>query len=425
MSAKIDDAIREYWESSLPEVRAREVGMRPDSDLISDVVGPRRAGKTYLMFHAINQLLERIPKETTIYLNFESRKLTPTQGSMFNDIVEFMHAERLMERHAKVYLFLDEVQRVQGWERYVRSIQDEFKGRVKITVSGSTARLMRSDVARLLTGRHLTTVVLPLSFREYLGFKGIDAAPRTERTRALVKGALERYLGDGGYPEIVLSDRKEELLVQLYSDTVARDVMPRVRASATLSEFSDYLMSNVGTMLSFGKMSRYFRSVGAPVSVPTLIRYFDHLKDAFLLFDVTIHSRRIRDRLQHPRKIYCCDTGLAKVVGGIGEGASYENAVAVDFLRRGETIHYWKDRAGYEVDFLVGRGKKRLAVQVCRDMSDQDVRKRELRGLSRCMDELEIDGGVVITRDEAGEEGVIRVVPLWEWLLRDDAESIS
>ncbi|MBI5001494.1 MAG: ATP-binding protein [Euryarchaeota archaeon] len=417
MNSKIDSAVREYWESQLPEVRAREVETQLDSDLINDIVGPRRAGKTYLMFHAISQLLEHVPKEATIYLNFENRKLAPVQGSMFNDLVEVIHAERLLERHGRVYLFLDEVQRVPDWERYVRSIQDEFKGRVKTTVSGSTARLMRPDVAKLLAGRHLTTVVLPLSFREYLGFVGIEKSPKTERARALVKGALEQYLRHGGYPEVVLSELKEEMLAHLYADSVARDVLAKVRGAATLSELSDYLVSNSGNLLSFGKMSRYFKSIGAPISVPTLIRYFGHLRDAFLLFDVTIFSTRIRDRLQYPRKVYCYDAGLASVIGNVGEGHLYETVVAAELARRGATFHYWKDRAGYEVDFVLGRGRKTLAVQVCFDLADPDARKREFRGLSRCMGDLGIGDGLVITRDEEAGEAGVRSVPLWKWLL--------
>ncbi|MBA3045032.1 MAG: ATP-binding protein [Candidatus Thermoplasmatota archaeon] len=425
MNSKLENAVREHWDNPLPDIRERDVSMQFDSDLISDVIGPRRAGKTYLMFHAIKQLRERVPKEAIIYLNFENRKLMPVHGSMFNDLVEIIHAERLLEKYGKVYLFLDEVQRVPEWERYIRSIQDEFKGRIKITVSGSTAQLMNRDVTKLLTGRHLTTVVLPLSFKEHLAFMGITKEPTTERTEALVKGALEEYLTHGGYPEVVLSKGKEEMLAQLYSDAVARDVLPRVgsRGSATLSEFSDYLVSNAGNLLSFGKMSRYFKSVGAPISVPTLIRYFGHLREAFLVFDVTIYSTRIRDRLQYPRKAYCYDTGLANVIGGVGSGARYENAVAAEFVRRGITIHYWKDRAGYEVDFVVGRTRKTLAVQVCYDLSDPDVRKRELRGLERCMDELEISEGLVITRDEEGTADAggrtVRVVPLWRWLLEE------
>lgn len=423
MSSKLEYAVKEHWENQLPDVRERETDVQLDSELVSDIIGPRRAGKTYLMFHAIKQLREHVPKKAIIYLNFENRRLMPLQGTVFNDLVEIIHAERLLEKHGKAYIFLDEVQRVPEWERYVRSIQDEFKGRIKITVSGSTAQLMRPDVARLLTGRHLTTVVLPLSFREHLAFMEIEKEPATERTEALVKSALEVYLAHGGYPEVVLSARKEEMLTQLYSDALARDVLPRVgsRGSATLSEFSDYLVSNAGNLLSFGKMSRYFKSVGSPVSVPTLIRYFGHLREAFLVFDVTIYSRRIRDRLQYPRKAYCYDTGLANVIGGAGEGARYENAVAAEFARRGSAVHYWKDRAGYEVDFVVGRTRKTQAVQVCCDLSDEDVRKRELRGLARCMDELGIPDGTVITRDQEGTEYAgkkkIKLVPLWKWLL--------
>jgi predicted AAA+ superfamily ATPase len=401
----------------------RVVSLKMDNDLICDIIGPRRAGKTYLMFQEIKRLREHLPTQSIIYLNFENRKLMPLRGQILNELVEFIHAMRLLEAHDRIYLFLDEIQSVPDWERYIRSIQDEFKGRIKMVISGSTAQLMNKDVRKLLAGRHLTTEVLPLSFRECLSFKGLSAEPVSERAVAQAKAALEEYMAYGGYPEIVLSGDKGEMLSQLYSDAVARDVLPHVgsRGSATLSEFSDYLISNTGNLLSFGKMSRFFKSVGTPVSVPTLIKYFGHLRDAFLVFDVTIYSKRIRDRLQYPRKIYCYDTGLASLVGSSGEGALHETVVAGELARRGLELHYWKDRIGYEVDFLVGRPNRLQAIQACCDLSDPDVRKRELRALERCMDEMDIPEALIITRREEGTASAgdrpVRIVPLWKWLL--------
>ena len=161
MNENLNDVIRDYWKQELPPVKSREANIYLDSDLISDIVGPRRAGKTYLLYG----IAAKLPRRTTIYVNFENRRLAGVDGNVFNDLVEFIHSERLIERGERLHLFLDEVQKIPGWERYVRSIQDEFKGRIKTFVTGSSSELLASDAAKLLTGRHLTTLLLPLSFR--------------------------------------------------------------------------------------------------------------------------------------------------------------------------------------------------------------------------------------------------------------------
>jgi hypothetical protein len=365
----------------------------------------------------------KLPREATIYINFENRRLAGMDGEVFNDIIDFIHSEGLLEQHRRIYLFLDEVQRIDGWERYVRSIQDEFKGRIKIIVTGSSSEILASDAASLLTGRHLTTLVLPLSFGEYLRFRGLELDPGTERGRALLDKESGEYLRRGGFPEASVSDDWEKLRDQLYEDVLSRDVITRSghRGAHIIKEFSDYLMANTGNLLSFNKMADYLGSRNIRITTPTLIRYFGMLKSAYICFDVTIHSSKYRDRMKHPRKIYAYDTGFAHLSGEAGAGRLLENAAAVELVRHGIEPRYWKDQAGYEVDFVFGRTGKARALQVCQSLSDPDVRKRELRALERCMDEMDIPEGLIITRREEGTASAggrpVRIVPLWKWLL--------
>ena len=139
----------------------------------------------------------------------QNRKLFPLTEGYFNAIIELIYAKELLKKFKKIYLFLDEIQRINGWERFVRSIYDEFKGQLKIFISGSTSKLTRSTLSYLLSGRHLTTYVFPLSFREYLGFHGflIPSFP-VEEDKARIMDLLQRYITHGGFPEIVLSNRK-------------------------------------------------------------------------------------------------------------------------------------------------------------------------------------------------------------------------
>lgn len=427
MNDRIAMVIREHWGADLPELRERLVETHLDETHITDIVGPRRAGKTYLMYSIMTRLKGTVPREAMIYLNFENRQLLPLKGNYFNDIVAFIYAERLLEKHEKVYLFLDEVQRVDGWERYARSIYDEFKGRIKLFVSGSSANLLSEEYAKLLTGRHLTTTLLPLSFREFLSFKGlkVDVGSMTERDAALVDKHLREYLSDGGFPEVVLGKDRKTILSQLFTDIVSRDILSRatIKNQDVLDEFTNYLAANVSNLLSFGKMGRYFESRGTKVSVPTLITYFRHMKNAFLFFDNTIFSYKIRDRMQYPRKIYCIDNGIANAAmpSSGNMGRLCENAVAVELLRRGKKMYYWHSRNGREVDFIVKEGTKLTPIQVSYSVENEGTDERETSSLLKCMDELHAPEGQIVTfgiEDTKSVDGKkITYIPLWKFLL--------
>ncbi|UCF07826.1 MAG: ATP-binding protein [Thermoplasmata archaeon] len=421
MDGRIERVIRDYWQSELPEVKEREINPFINEQTITDIVGPRRAGKTYLMF----SLIKRLPKKSTIYINFENRRLLPLKDEYFNDIVEFIFAEQILAKKKKVYLFLDEVQRIAGWERYVRSIYDEFKGKIKIFVSGSSANLLSKDYARLLTGRHLTCVVLPLSFREFMVFRDMkinDKIP-TEKEESLIKKYLKEYMTHGGFPEVALGKQKDTMLSQLFSDIVSRDILSRaeIRNENVMEELSNYCASNVSNLLSFGKMTRYFKSRGIKTSTPTLISYFQHMKNAFLFFDNTIFSYKIKDRMQYPRKIYAIDCGFANLAGTENLGRLCENAVAIELLRRGADTFYWKSRSQEEVDFIVREKRRIRPIQVCYDPEARDTRDREVKALVRCLDEFGLKKAEVITFDYEDVEKInnktIHFTPLWKLLL--------
>ena len=122
----IKEAILDYWAKELPIMIDRGISLKVDTDLINDIVGIRRCGKTFLMFSKIKELLNKVDKKSIIYINFENRKIFPLKKEYFNEIIEFIHSENLLDK-GKVYLFLDEVQKIDGWEKYIRSIYDEFK----------------------------------------------------------------------------------------------------------------------------------------------------------------------------------------------------------------------------------------------------------------------------------------------------------
>src|SRR3989338_6777031 len=368
----IKETIYEYWDKELPEVFPREVET-DSSDLINDVVGIRRCGKTFMMFSKIRELLKKVNKKSTIYINFENRKLFPLNTNYFNEIIEFIHFENLLDE-GKVYLFLDEVQKIDGWEKYIRSIYDEFKGKIKIFVSGSNASLLSRDYGTLLTGRHLSKTLMPLSFKEFLRFKKYEVGKvLTEKHRANIKKFLEEYLNFGGFPEVVLSENKEQMLSQLFNDILTKDILSRnIRKESTIEEFSYYLAGNVSSLLSFNKMANYFKSRGIKISVPTIENYFKLKKKSF-------------------------DNYLIN-------------------------IFYWKNIQHEEVDFVIKEGIKVIQlIQACYSIENVEIKKREIKALIKASNELKCNDLFIITKSYENEEKIdnkkIKFIPLWKWLL--------
>ena len=411
--------VEEYRRKNLPDVRERDLKVDLSSNLIVDIVGPRRAGKTYFMYLIIKKLLESgVDKSQTLYVNFERRLLNPLTPEYFNDLVEIIYGEDLLEN--KLYIFLDEVQRIEGWERFVRSLYDEFRDKVKIFVSGSTSKLTKSSLSMLLTGRHITTYVFPLSFKEFLGFKGFEVPEvLTEQDIARIKKLLEEYIEYGGFPEVVLRDNKEEYIETLFTDIIMRDVSPLVKNPAVLEDLAYLLTSLSGKNVSFSKLSRILASRGIKISVPTLEKYFYYMKDAFLFFDTMVYSFKIKDQIQHPRKVYCVDTGFVNYFGfkfSEDRGRLMENLVAVELLRRrAGKIYYWKDQQQREVDFVVVKGS-RVDELIQVTYGREEIKEREIKALEKASEELRCKKKTVITWDYE-EEGEINYIPLWKWLL--------
>lgn len=425
----IKEIIYEYWENELPKALPRNYS-DDKSDLINDIIGIRRCGKTYLMFGIIKGLLSaKASKKSTIYVNFENRKLFQAKSSCFNEIIEIIYAESLLNK-GKVHLFLDEVQRIDGWEKSIRSIYDEFKGKIKIYVSGSSANLLSREYGMLLTGRHLTTTVMPLSFKEFLEFKGykIKEGVFTEKQSSEIRKLLEEYLKYGGFPEVALSENKEQILNQLFLDILSKDIWARaVRKENALEELAHYLSNNISSLLSFNKMANCLKSRGIKISVQTLENYFWLIKNAFLFFDVTIFSYKIKDQMQNPRKIYCIDPGIIGAGAGKNLGKMHENAVFLGLKRKllgfpKTKIHYWKNLQHEEVDFVIKEnGKISQLVQACYDISDPETKKREAKALFKASKELKCNNLLIITDNYEAKERLnkktVMYIPLWKWLL--------
>lgn len=430
-------AVLVWWKRlELPQMIPRELTLPSSPVQVISVVGVRRCGKTYLLLGMIKQLLQGLKRDNVIYVNFEHERLRNLDAG---DMGELLVAYREIfepDETKPVYLFLDEVQNVRDWDKWVRRIYDERRFRIYIT--GSSSKLLGREIATSLRGRCLSFVLYPFSFSEFLrarvgSVKDLAEVEYTEEKGRVLR-LLREYLEFGGFPEVVLAgaeETKDKLLSSYFESIFYRDIVERygVKNLALLDNFLRYALNNFSSYLSLSKMERYFKSTGIRCSKKTLANFLKYSESVFLLFPLEIFSYRVKDRMQYPRKIYCVDTGMVnrfatKTRENFGRLA--ENVVYLELRRRFEPpaheLFYWKDHLGRELDFVVKKGLKvEQLIQVCWDPSDEETKQREVKGLLKAMEEFGLREGLVLTEDYAGVEKVdgkkVKFIPLWRWLL--------
>jgi hypothetical protein len=387
------------------------------------LLGVRRAGKTYLT----RQILKQKKKEQTVYINFEDKKLEPYLNS---DILDNLYEtyRHYINKNDFVYIVLDEVHHVEGWEKWIR-IMLEKKEKVKIIVTGSGSKLLTPNLGSVLTGRKVTYRLFPLSLEDFLKFKGIDKKYFPKKETASL---LREYLEFGSFPLVVLNEnpgQKKLWLEEVYDDIITKDIMfkYRLREENVLRKVAYLVVNNFSNYVSIRKIKNSLKSVmQLEISPSTLNYYLEYFEKSSLFIFLSIFSYNIKDQMQYPRKVYCIDTGiinalLPKFSENIGR--FYENLVALDLKRKGKEVYYWKSSKHEEVDFVIKQGLKvKQLIQVCYDISDPDTKKREFKALLKASEELKCNNLLVITEDKEGIETIkkkkIKFIPLWKWLLQ-------
>jgi len=393
------------------------------------ITGARRAGKSFLMRQLIKSLIsDGISRNNILMVNFEDPRFTELDTKILQKIYE-VYLEFLNPK-GDVFIFLDEVQEVSGWEKWVRTIYELKKA--KLVISGSNAKLLSAELSTLLTGRHIDLEVFPLSFQEYLIFNGLDlkdkldfAGKRVEIERLFIK-----YLEWGGFPEVVLSGEKKKLLFHYFEDIVNKDLVKRhkIRKPAKLNSLAKFYLTNISSSVTFNSLEKFLS-----VSADTVEKFSHYFEDAYLVFFLKRFSFKVKEQEKSPRKVYAIDTGLANVLGfrfSRNLGRLAENIIFVELLRKktlGENnleFYYWRNSQNKEVDFIIKENLKvTKALQICWEINRPQTRTREIKPLLKVMEKLKIDKGFIITQDLEKEENIgekkIKYLPLWKWLLFD------
>ena len=281
---------------------------------------------------------------------------------------------------------------------------------------------MSGELSTLLTGRHVSFSLMPLSFKEYLSFKGIAAESAKDlfMKNNEINRAFPEYLSYGGFPQVVLTGQRE-LLKSYYGDIVERDIIGRydVRDKNTLEKIGLFIMSNVSKTLSPTSLKKMYS-----ISFAKAVRYADYFKEAMLCYELEQYSSSLKSRQRSLKKIYSVDTGLANVVSmsfSEDRGRLLENAVFLELKRRGKQLFYYKTPL-CEVDFVIREGgRDKELVQVCWDLSDSATKARELKALKKAAIDLKLDKATVVTVDQKEtimHEGLkVEVVPAHEWFI--------
>ncbi len=372
-------------------------------------IGVRRSGKTSIA--CMNA--EHIKKGATCYINFEDPFfINNNDVSLLEQIPEIF--KEIYKKKVEL-LILDEIQNIPNWERWVRKIIDTKSFQIFIT--GSSAKLLSSELSTSLTGRCLETKVWPLSFSEYLQFKG-------KHNIKNYNIELEHYMLEGGFPEPTLEKNKTqkiEILRSYLQDIIYKDIASRyeIRQLSSLQSMIQYLLTNISSKHSFTSIKKAF-----DINVATAQDYALYCQSAFLLFFVKKYDRNLKVQSRNPQKVYCIDTGLRQANAfyhSLDQGKLIENVVFLELLRRNETVFYHQEK--YEVDFLIlelGLAVKAINVCYC-DLKDEETYIRETEGMLECLKMHGLKQGTILTKSldvqETRDGREIIFKPVYKFLL--------
>lgn len=384
------------------------------------LVGVRRAGKSYILYGYIQHLISAGASwDEIIYLNFEDERLAGMEISDLNSILE-VHQQISDKRPM---LFLDEIQNVEGWEKFARRLADS---KYKVYITGSNAKMLSVDVAATLGGRYLTREVFPFSLNEYLTINGIDGSSNlltaTTSARAKLQRNIEEYFRYGGFPECATLPVKRDYLLSLYQKIFLGDIAARhnIENVFALRVLFRKLAESVNQPISFTRATNIVASTGTKIGKSTVINYLGYATEAYLLLVVPNIADNITERVSNP-KYYFIDNGIISLLALDIRSSLLENIVALELIRRyGSKNAVYHYNLGIEVDFYIPETE--TAIQVCYSFkSGTETFERETKSLIKIGEKLPCQKRLIITYDDRAtierDGHHIEVIPLRDFLL--------
>lgn len=447
VNSLVQEKILDFEQLGVPEVFNRDLRLAPiqkpeRNNLAQVIVGTRRCGKTYRLFQEMHDIVNAgYSPETILYFNFEDERLKPYSPTLLSDVIDTYFMLHPVAREEGCFLFFDEIQEVPDWSLFLRRVIDSTKATVYVT--GSSSKMLSSELASEFRGRSLSRELFPLSFSEFTrracGTSFSNAAGLSSSDSALLRRALGDFLLRGGYMAALdLPIQDSMMLVQEYAyRTVAMDVVERynLRAPRVAASFLTRCISSSARELSVNKVANEFKSRGVPTSRETLSNLLRYYEEAYLVFSLGDLNRSLADNPRSSSKVYAVDPGMFASFSRAAtreEGQRLETAVFNKLRRIAPTVRsgslarltFEHEGSAHEVDFVMGDallGDVYGLVQVSVDLANPKTRLREISALESAMEKHGIDESTIVTMDTEEtvhvDSGTVSVVPAWKWLL--------
>ena len=398
---------------------------RPEEDLINlnsklaqVVIGVRRSGKSTLCFNALRKAGVHYA-----YANFDDERLEGLETQDLDNVLQTLY-----KIYGKFdYLFLDEIQNIDGWPLFVNRL---LRQRIHLIITGSNAKLLSTELATHLTGRHHKIELFPFSFKDWCSIKEVDYTRLTTKNKGLLSKAYEEYFRQGGFPELIAGEENpKEYISTLIDNIISQDIKKRykIRNIDALKRLTHHILNETPTLI----VKDTLQNIIGIKSERTLGNYLMYLNQTYLISTISKYSSRSRERARN-EKSYAIDVAFMdkreNAFSGENLGWRLETIVYLELLRRKagteNDIYYYQGRSA-EADFVVCDGNKTLAVyQVSYDISNKKTRKREIKGCIAGAKATKCDNLFLITDHESAvieEDGyTIQVIPIWEWLTKKD-----
>lgn len=408
---------------------AREILDIPDTEKvilktneIIIITGVRRCGKSYLLRLIWQKVKnkEKTDDNQFLYLNFEDERLIGFESNDFNVLLETYFELFEVDKKKRIYLFLDEIQNIAGWQKFLNRLRENKN--FKIIISGSNATLLSKEISTQLTGRNIPLPLYPFSFKEFLltkmpDFEKKDIYDLDKKVK--IKKLFNQYLQNSGFPEVIKTDFKP-LLQEYLKNIIYRDIVLRykIKYEASLREMTIFLLANISNSLSLAKISKMTKIK----NLNTVKNYLKYLQDSFLFYFIPLYSYSVKQQIYNPDKIYICDLGIYSELGfkfSENHGKYLENFIFLEFQKKYPQVYYGRSQDFGEIDFIIPiKNKIKLLIQSCFDPLQTITEKREIKSLLGAMAKYRLREGYVITNDYEAEkkypEGKIYFIPAWK-----------
>ncbi len=383
---------------------------------IEIIQGIRRSGKSSIFKLLINELSKDINPLEILYVNLDDPYFIEyyDKVSKLYDLLE--SSEKLTGKKVK-YLFLDEIQNIKNWEKFIKSIYDnEIVD--KIFITGSNSYLLNAEYASLLSGRYISRQVFPFSYKEVLHTNNITSRFELLDNKISATNIVDDLVTNGSFPEILNleSEQAREILKSYYDTIILKDCLLNrtIKDVKKFKEFCFYLLSNNGLLFSYNSLSKIFN-----ISDKTIREYISSLENSYIVNEIKHYSFSLKEQTTGKRKLYLSDNGFSQLAFAFSDnkGRKLENLVYCELQKAGYEIFYYNKN--FECDFIIKKDNVIEAlIQVCWELNDQNM-KRELQGIKKLEDSLNPNKKIIITYNQEDEIDGIKIVPFWNYFFEN------